>query len=331
MASSVRTRIIGTGGYVAEGVMTNHDLEKIVDTTDEWIVERTGIRERRVAGMEVSSSDMATAALKSALDMAGVAANDLDMIICGTVTPDRPLPATAAYIQQKIGASNHCASFDIAAACAGFIYGLSIADGFIRTGRAKTIGIVGVELLSRVLDYKDRNTCVLFGDGAGAVVVTADSSGDRGIFSTHIYTDGSLTGILNIPAGGSAMPTSAQTVADRKHYVHMGGREVFRYAVRYISDAAITALTANGLTGQDIDKVVAHQANIRILKSVASRVKIPMDRFVLNIERFGNTSSASIPLALDEAVRDNRIRKNDTLLMVALGGGISWGSAIVRW
>jgi 3-oxoacyl-[acyl-carrier-protein] synthase III len=330
MASSVRTRIIGTGSYIAEGVMTNHDLEKIVDTTDDWIVERTGIRERRVASKDISSSDMAASALQNAIDMAGVNANDLDMIICGTVTPDRPLPATAAYVQQKIGASNHCASFDIAAACAGFIYGLSIADGFIRTGRAKTIGIVGVELLSRVLDYEDRNTCVLFGDGAGAVVVTADPD-DRGVLSTHLYTDGSLTGILNIPAGGSAMPTTEQTVSDRKHYVHMGGREVFRYAVRYISDAATTALEANNLTGKDIDKVVAHQANLRILKSVAGRLQIPMDRFVLNIERFGNTSSASIPLALDEAVRGNRIEKHDLLLMVALGGGISWGSAIVRW
>jgi len=330
MSVQLRTRIIGTGSYRAEGVLTNIDLEKIVDTSDDWIVERTGIRERRVAGKGVATSDMAAAALKSALVMAGKTANDLDMIICGTVTPDRPLPATAAYVQQKIGATNHCASFDLAAACAGFIYGLSIADSFIRTGKAKTVGVIGVELLSRVLDYKDRNTCVLFGDGAGAVVVTGET-GEAGVLSTHIFTDGSLTELLIIPAGGSRLPTSPETVAARQHYVSMEGKEVFKYAVRYLSQAAELALKHNGMGPGDVDLVVAHQANMRILDGVSKRVKVPLDKFVLNIERYGNTSSASIPIALDEAVRAGRVLPGNSLLMVALGGGISWGSAVVKW
>lgn len=330
MVSAVRTRIIGTGSYVAEGVLTNFDLEKMVDTSDEWIVERTGIRERRVAAQGVVTSDMAAHALGEAVKAAGIKPDDLDMIICGTVTPDRPLPATAAYVQQKIGAKNHCASFDIAAACAGFIYGLSIADSFIRLGKARYVGVIGVELLSRVLDFQDRNTCVLFGDGAGAAVVTADATG-RGILSTHTFTDGALTDILNIPAGGSAAPASTETVSQRQHYVHMGGREVFRFAVRYLSEAAELALKHNDMKAEDVDVVVAHQANIRILSAVSKRVGIPLSKFTLNIERFGNTSSASIPIALNEALDGDRIKANDNLLMIALGGGISWGSALMRW
>jgi len=330
MGSEVRSRIVGTGSYKAAGVLTNFDLEKMVDTSDEWIVDRTGIRERRVAAEGVTTSDMASHSLSQALEMAGLRANDLDMIICGTVTPDRPLPAAAAYIQQKIGASNHCASFDLAAACAGFLYGMSIADAFIRTGKAKTVGVIGVELLSRILDYTDRNTCVLFGDGAGAAVLTADTSGP-GVLSTHIYTDGSLTGLLLIPAGGSAMPTTPATVAERLHYVRMEGREVYRYAVRYLTTAAQTALATNSLTANDVDVVVAHQANLRILDAVSKRVEIPLDKFVLNIEQYGNTSSASIPIALDEAVRAGRIARGDKILMIALGGGISWGSALLEW
>ncbi len=330
MTTEVRSRIVGTGSYKGEGVLTNHDLEQMLDTTDDWITERTGIKERRVVSKKIVTSDMAAHALGQALDMAGLEPNDLDMIICGTVTPDRPLPATAAYVQKKLGASNHCASFDVAAACAGFIYGMSIADVFIRTQKAKRVGVIGVELLSRVLDYTDRNTCVLFGDGAGAAVLVADES-DRGILSTHTYTDGSLTELLIIPAGGSVMPTTPNTAAERLHYVRMEGREVFRYAVRYLSEAARTALKANNMTNDDVSLVVAHQANIRILDGVAKRVDIPLDRFVLNIERFGNTSSASIPLALDEAVRGNLVKSDDILLMIALGGGISWGSALIKW
>lgn len=330
MISEIRSRIVGTGSYVSEKVLTNDDLEKIVDTSDEWIVERTGIRERRVAPEGVNTSDMAAHALKRALEMACFGPNDLDMIICGTVTPDRLLPANAAYVQQKIGAKNHCASFDLAAACAGFIYGLSIADGFIRTGRARKVGVIGVELLSRILDYSDRNTCVLFGDGAGAVVVVGDSGG-HGMMSTHLFTDGTLADLLTIPAGGSILPTSAATVAERLHYVKMDGREVFRFAIRYMSEAAKIALDTNGIKPEEVDLVVAHQANLRILDAVSKRVSIPLNRFVLNIERFGNTSSASIPLALDEAVRSNAIKEDDLILMIALGGGISWGSTLIKW
>ncbi|MDD5307294.1 MAG: ketoacyl-ACP synthase III [Deltaproteobacteria bacterium] len=326
----IRSRIIGTGSYTAEGVLTNRDLERMVDTSNDWIVERTGIRERRVAGKNVLTSDMAAHALRQAVEMAGIGPDDLDMIVCGTVTPDRPLPATAAYVQRKIGAAKNCPSFDIAAACSGFIYGMAIADGFIRTGTAKRVGVVGVELLSRILDFKDRNTCVLFGDGAGAVVLAADESGS-GLLSTHLFTDGSLTELLTIPAGGSAMPASEATVADRLHYVHMEGKEVFRFAVRYLSSAAMLALETNGAGPDDVNVVVAHQANMRILDGVSKRVGIPLDRFVLNIERFGNTSSASIPIALDEAVRGGRVNGGDMVLMMALGGGLSWGSALARW
>jgi len=330
MTSKIYSRITGTGKYKAEGVLTNFDLEKIVDTNDDWIVERTGIRERRVAAKNVFTSDMAAHALKKAVEMAGLSPNDLDMIICGTVTGDQPLPATATYVQQKIGASNHCAAFDLSAACAGFIYGLSIADSFIQRGTAKNIGVIGVELLSRVLNFEDRNTCVLFGDGAGAVVLSADTE-TPGILSTHLFTDGSLADLLTIPAGGSKMPTSMQTVQDRQHFVHMEGKEVFRYAVKYLSSAAQKAMNANNVAPEEVDVVVAHQANMRILEAVCKRIKIPVEKFVLNIEQYGNTSSASIPLALDEAVRGGKIKKGDTMLMIALGGGISWGSALLKW
>jgi len=330
MEPKVHTRIVGTGSYKAAGVLTNADLERMVDTSDEWIIERTGIKERRVAPRDVVTSDMATHALRQALEMAGRSANDLDLIICGTVTPDRPLPATAAYIQRKIGAGNHCPSFDLAAACAGFLYGLSIADAFIRIGKARTVGVVGVELLSRVLNFEDRNTCVLFGDGAGAVIVTRDEGGP-GILSTHIFTDGSLTESLFIPAGGSHRPASHETVDEGLHFVQMEGKEVFKHAVRYLSQAAELALETNGCGPDDVDVVVAHQANMRILDAVSKRVKIPLQKFVLNIEHYGNTSSASIPIALDEAVRSGRVATGNTMLMIALGGGISWGSALLKW
>ena len=330
MSAQIKTRIVGTGKFRAADVLTNHDLEKMVDTNDTWIVERTGIRERRIARPPVSTSDMASGALKEALEMAGVAPNDLDMIICGTVTPDMPLPATAAYVQKKIGASNHCAAFDLSAACAGFIFGLGVADAFIRSGQAKTVAVIGVEILSRFMDWDDRNTCVLFGDGAGAVVVTADSGG-RGILSTHLYTDSAHTEILQIPGGGSVEPASAESVANKRHCIQMEGREVFKVAVRYLSDAAETALKANGKSADDVNLVSAHQANMRILSAVSKRVNIPIEKFALNLEWYGNTSSASIPISLDEAVRDGRLSENDLVLMIALGGGISWGSALIQW
>jgi len=312
-------------------VLTNHDLEKMVDTSDAWIVERTGIRERHLAAEGEASSDMAAAAAKRALEQANLKATDLDLIIVATVTPDMPLPSTAVFVQDKIGARADCPAFDIAAACAGFIYGLSIADRFIVSGAAKHVLVVGVELLSRVIDWSDRTTCVLFGDGAGAAVLSAADSSGRGLLSTHIYADGSQASSLCIPGGGSKNPTTVASVEAGLHFVHMNGQEVFKYAVRALSSASTTALSANGYSAADIRWVVPHQANLRILDGVSKRVGVGLDRFILNLERFGNTSSASIPIALDEAARAGTVRPGDDILMCALGGGFAWGSALLRF
>lgn len=325
------SRITGTGHYVPSRVLTNHDLERMVDTSDAWIVERTGIRERRIAAENEASSDMASEAAKRALESAGLSAKDLDLIVVATVTPDMPLPSTACFVQHKIGARPDCPAFDIAAACAGFIYGLSIADRFITTGAAKHVLVVGVELLSRVLDWTDRTTCVLFGDGAGAAIVSRAENDGRGLVSTHLYADGSQTCSLYIPGGGSRSPASAETVQKGLHYVHMVGQDVFKYAVRALSSASTAALAHNNMSQSDVQWVVPHQANMRILESVSKRVGIGLDRFVLNLARYGNTSSASIPIAFDEAVRAGTIREGDHVLMCALGGGFAWGSALLRF
>jgi len=310
-------------------VLTNAELEKMVDTSDAWITERTGIRERRIAADGENTSDMAAVAARAALDSAGLGPSDLDMIIVGTVTGDSPMPATAVSVQQKIGAQN-IPAFDISAACAGFLYGLSIGDQFIRTGQMKRVLVVGVELLSRVLNWSDRTTCVLFGDGAGAVVLGPSGETGRGVVSTKIFTDGSLACTLTIPGGGSDLPLSHAALDEAKNKVQMVGSEVFKVAVRNLTSASKAAIEAAGLSTGDIDWVVAHQANLRILTQVASRLDIPLERFVINIERYGNTSSASIPIALDEALKDGRIKPGQTVLMCALGAGISWGSALVR-
>jgi 3-oxoacyl-[acyl-carrier-protein] synthase III len=326
-----KSRILGTGHYVPARILTNHDLETMVDTSDAWIVERTGIRERHIAADGEASSDMAAQAARRALQHAELSAQDIDLIIVATVTPDMPLPSTAVFVQQKIGARSDCPAFDIAAACAGFIYGLSIADRFIASGAARHVLVVGVELLSRVIDWKDRSTCVLFGDGAGAAVLSAADGSSRGLLSTHIYADGSQASSLTIPGGGSRTPVSHASLDAGLHHVHMNGQEVFKYAVRALSSASLTALSANGYSAADVRWVVPHQANLRILDGVSKRVGIGLDRFVLNLERFGNTSSASIPIALDEALRAGTIRDGDDVLMCALGGGFAWGSALVRF
>lgn len=331
MAATIGSRISGTGHYVPEKVLSNFDLEKMVDTSDRWIVERTGIRERRIAAEGEATSDMASAAARRALEAAEVDPRDVDVIIVSTVTPDMPLPATAMFVQQKIGARNDCPAFDLAAACAGFIYGLSIADQYVKTGAAKHVLVIGVELLSRVLNWKDRTTCVLFGDGAGAVLVGPARDDGRGILSTHIFGDGTLAESLCIPGGGSREPATPETVTAGRHFVHMVGSDIFKIAVKNLSSAILAALEHNGLGAGDVDWVVPHQANIRILEAVAKRAHIPLDRFYLNIEKYGNTSSASVPIALDEGVRDGSIRPGQNLLMCALGGGIAWGSALVRW
>jgi 3-oxoacyl-[acyl-carrier-protein] synthase III len=323
------SQILGTGAYAPEKILTNRDLEKMVDTSDEWIRERTGINERRIAADGEAASDLALRASQRALEAAGVRASDLDMIIVGTISADHPMPACAAYLQRKLGASQ-IPSFDVSAACAGFLYGLSIGDQFVRTGALKRVLVVGVELLSRILNWKDRTTCVLFGDGAGAVVLGPADGDGRGVLSTKLHTDASLTDSLYIPAGGSREPLTPEGLAAQRDKVFMVGSDIFRIAIKNLTGASRAALDAAGLSTDAVKWVVPHQANLRILAQVAQRLDIPLERFVLNIERYGNTSSASIPLALDEAVRDGRIKKGDTVLMCALGAGISWGSALVR-
>jgi 3-oxoacyl-[acyl-carrier-protein] synthase III len=323
------TLIAGTGSYLPSRVLTNSHLEAMVDTSDAWITERTGIRERRLAAEGESASDMALGAAQKALEAAGLKATDLDMIIVGTVTGDMPFPACAAFLQHKLGVSQ-IPSFDVSAACAGFVYALSIADQFIRTGAHRRVLVVGVELLSRIIDWEDRTTCILFGDGAGAAVLTSDAKDGRGVLSTKLYTDSSLSGSLCQPAGGSSLPISEAVLRSKMNKVQMNGRDVFKVAVRNLASASQAALAEAGLRPQDIDWVVPHQANLRIINQVAARLEVPMERYVLNLERYGNTSSASIPIALDEGIRDGRIKSGDTVLMCALGAGISWASALVR-
>ena len=326
-----RARILGTGHFLPPIVRTNADLEKMVETSDEWIRERTGIRERHIAPDGMVTSDMATAAAKNALEAASLRPTEVDMIIVGTVTPDMPMPATAAFVQQKLGATPTCPSFDLSAACAGFIYGLSIADKFVRTGVAKHVLVIGVELLSRVVDWEDRTTCVLFGDGAGAVVVgPAEEGSERGILTTNLYTDGSLATSLMIQAGGSAMPTTPEILAAKRNKVRMKGQDIFKAAVKNLYQASRDAVIAAELRNSDVDWVVPHQANLRIIDQVVQRADYARDKVLSNIERVGNTSSASIPILLDENVRNGRIEANDVVLMCALGAGVSWGSALVR-
>jgi 3-oxoacyl-[acyl-carrier-protein] synthase III len=327
----MKSRIVGTGRGMPERRMTNADLERLVDTSDKWITERTGIRERRILDPSLATSDLATEAARNACKKAGIEPSQVDCIIVGTVTPDVPFPATATYVQRKLGAQAGGAAFDVSAACAGFLYGLAVGDSFINRKMFKRVLVVGVEILSRIIDWEDRNTCVLFGDGAGAVLLMADEAGTRGVLSTHLYADGTQTDLLYIPGGGTKEPLSPELLAARRHLVKMNGREVFKYAVRNMEAASKTALEANGLVPDDIAWVFAHQANLRIIEGVAERVGIPLTRFFLNIERYGNTSSASLPIALDEAVEQDKLVEGQNLLFTALGGGLAWASAAVRW
>lgn len=328
------SRILGTGHYLPSIVRTNHDLEAMVETTDEWIMERTGIRERRIAPDGVVTSDMATAAAKKALEAAELEPKDIDLIIVGTVTPDMPMPATAVFVQQKLGAGS-CPAFDLSAACAGFIFGLSIADQFIRSGAMKNVLVIGVELLSRVVNWEDRTTCVLFGDGAGAVVLGpahgAEARGlPRGLLSSKIQSDGALATSLMIPGGGSVTPQSHEVVEQKRHKVHMRGQDIFKVAVKNLYAASKGALDATGLTANDIDWICPHQANLRIIDFAATRLGVPKEKVLINIDRVGNTSSASIPILLDESIRSGKVGVGDTIVLCALGAGISWGGAIVR-
>jgi 3-oxoacyl-[acyl-carrier-protein] synthase-3 len=326
-----RSRILGTGRAVPDRVVTNDDLAKLVETSDEWVRERTGIRERRVLPPELATSDLGAEAARKACEMAGVPVGDVDCIVVGTVTADMPMPSCAVMIQQKLGITKaNCASFDVAAACAGFIYALSVGDAMLRSGSYRRVLVIGAELLTRWLDWKDRNTCVLFGDGAGAVLLgPEDEKTGRGVLSTHLYTDPSGIPHLNIPGGGSLRPTTAQTVAENLHVMKMNGKAVFAHAVKNLAGSCQAALDANRRTPSDIDLIVAHQANLRIVQGVADRMGVPLEKFFLNIDRYGNTSSASVPIALDEAVRAGKVKDKMQLLFCALGAGFSWGSALV--
>lgn len=325
-----RAKIIGIGSYTPERVLTNSDLEKIVDTSDEWILTRTGIVERRIAADGEDTSDMCVAAAWNALEMAGLEATDIDMIIAGTVTPDYRLPSLSCMIQKKLGASNS-ATMDIVAACAGFIHGLSVAQAYIAAGTYKNILVFGAEKLSSITNYKDRNTCVLFGDAAGAAVL-AESDDDSGILSTYLKSDGNLDGLLYIKSGGTHNPYGLNGDFRKEDTcIVMHGNEVFKHAVRYMGDAAARVAEEAGFTSDTIDLLVPHQANIRIIQATAKRVGVPWEKVYLNIEKYGNTSAASVPLALDEAVQEGRIKKGSNVIIVAFGGGLTWGAAAIRW
>jgi len=325
----IHARITGTGSFAPRKVITNHDLEKLIDTSDDWITERTGIKERRIAEKGQTTSDLAYEASRKALKAAGLAAQDIDLILVATMTPDMILPSMGCVLQEKLGAVK-AAAFDIYAACSGFIYGMSVADAFIRSEMYKNVLLVGAEVLSRFTDWEDRGTCILFGDGAGAAVIQRHA-GKRGILSTHLHSDGSLGDLIHVPAGGASHPASHDTIRKRMHFIKMKGNETFKAAVRSLEGVVQEALEHNKVKPEDIDYLVPHQANLRIIQAMAQRLNMPMEKVVLTLPKYGNTSAASIPMALDEAVRDGRIRENHLLLFEAFGGGLTWASALVRW
>lgn len=324
----MRARITGTGSYAPPKVLTNRDLEAMVATSDEWISERTGIRERRIAAPGEACSDLAVKAAEQALRAAGVRAEDLDLILLATCTGDYPLPATACLVQHRLGATR-AAACDLSAACCGFVYALSVADAYVRTGMRHVL-VIGSEVMSAILDWTDRNTCILFGDGAGAAVVSGVQGG-AGILSTHLRSDGGLYELIAVPAGGSRLPLSEKVVAEKMNCVKMKGNETFKVAVRMLEEIARETLASNKLTIEDIDLYVPHQANVRILKAVAERLGLPLEKIMLNLDRYGNTSAASIPIALDEAVRQGRIKDGSLVMLGAFGAGLTWASALIRW
>ena len=330
MGDCPRAAITGCGMYLPDKVMTNHDLEKLVDTSDEWILTRTGIVERRIALEEEATSDLALPAAQAALEAAGLDPADLDMILVATITPDMPFPSTACVLQDRLGA-RRAGALDISAACSGFIYGLGVADGLIRAGTARTVLLLGAETLTKVVNWQDRNTCVLFGDGAGAVVLRADE-GERGVLSTHLYADGSKGSLLILPGCGSRHPVSHAAVDAGLAKMQMnGGNEVFKLAVRAMEDAALTALKQHGLEVSDIDHLITHQANLRIISALGQRLGVPDAKVEVTIRKYGNTSAASIPIALDEAVRAGRVKAGEIVLVCAFGGGLTWASSLIRW
>ena len=324
-----RARIVGTGSYLPERILTNAELEKMVDTSDEWIVTRSGIRQRHIARPDEATSDMGAIAARNALSAAGVTPEDVQLIIVATVTPDMPFPSTACLIQHAIGAKN-AVCFDLEAACSGFLYSLEVARRFIESGVVKTALVLGAEKLSAVTDWTDRATCILFGDGAGAVVLQACGEG-HGVLTTVMGSDGGLSDLLKLPAGGSRMPATHETIDARLHYMKMAGREVFKHAVTRMSEAAQRALEQCGLTMNDITWIIPHQANSRIIEAIGDRLGVPAGHVYMNLERTGNMSAATIPVALDEVVRAGKVKPGDKLLLVAFGGGFTWAATVLEW
>jgi 3-oxoacyl-[acyl-carrier-protein] synthase-3 len=329
MNRKVNSKITGTGSFAPSRILTNYDLEKMVDTSDEWIITRTGIKERRISENGTGTSDLALEASRIALTEANLQPEQVDLILLGTVTPDYLLPSTACILQDKLKAKN-AAVLDIAAACSGFIYGLSIASAFIAMGQYKNVLVIGVETLSKITNWEDRNTCVLFGDGAGAAVVSATTE-DKGILGTFLSGDGSLANLLHIPMGGAKAPLTRENIDLKQHYICMQGNEVFKSAVRAMESSAKRIIQEVGLSTQEVDLLIPHQANIRIIEALAKRLKIPMDKVYVNIDRYGNTSAASVPIALDEARKSGRIKEESNTVLVAFGAGFTWGSAVIKW
>lgn len=326
MSQQLYARIAGTGSYLPEKILTNDDLSKIVDTSDEWIAARTGIRQRHIAAEGETTSDLGYNAAVRAMEAAGVVASEIDLIVVGTTTPDLIFPSTACLIQHRLGA-NGCAAFDVNAACSGFVYALTVADKFIRSGSAKTVLVIGTETLTRMVDWSERTTCVLFGDGAGAVVLKADT--ETGILSTHMHADGGKKELLWNPVGVSVGFKPEEKNAGVR--ILMTGNEVFKHAVKALDSVVEEALDANGLSREDIDWLIPHQANLRIIEATAKRLAMPMERVIVTVDRHGNTSSGSVPLALDEAVRTGKIQRGQLVLLEAFGGGFTWGSALLRF
>ncbi|MBT7854944.1 MAG: ketoacyl-ACP synthase III [Opitutae bacterium] len=322
--------ISGIGSHLPEKVLTNQDLSKIVDTSDEWILSRTGIRQRHICSGEECTSDLATAAARKALDDAGLTTEDIDLLIVATITPDMPFPSTACIVQSKLGLGQ-IAAFDVEAACSGFLYTLDMASAMINSGRYRNAIVIGAEKLSSIIDWKDRATCVLFGDGAGAAVLSRSDEPNTGILDSCLHADGQRPELLLMPAGGSKMPASKGSLKERQHYLKMNGKEIFKFAVRGMERAAKEILDRQNFAFHDIDRIIPHQANMRIIETIQERLEIPQEKFYNNLQNYGNTSAASIPIALDEAYRKGLVQHEDKLLCLAFGAGLTWGSTLIKW
>ena len=325
----VRAGIVGTGSYLPDNILTNADLEKLVDTNDEWIRTRTGIKERRIVDAHTATSDLAILAAQKAIDDAGIKAEDVDLIIVSTVTPDMFFPATACIVQDKLGCTN-AAAFDLMAGCSGFVYALAVGSQFISSGIYKNVLVIGAETLSKVLDWTDRNTCILFGDGAGAVILQPVTE-DCGILSLELGANGIYGDILSIPAGGSKLPANKDTIENKQHFIKMAGKGLFKVAVKVMGDAATKALDNAGIQQTEIDFMIPHQANIRIIEAAAKRLNMDLDKVYINIDKYGNTSAASVPIALDEAVKEGKIKRGDNIVLVGFGAGLTWAASVIRW